>query len=449
MICHLIGKLFKYFVHIKIASHMMVSSFIEANCFFIYKLKLFPDEKLLCLDQTNLSIYNIYNKKLLCSISAENYNNIEIISQNDFILYNNNSFKLYHYEDNSDFGLFDCYQVFRYDIPFNNYRINNIYYRKKNIFCFGNNILFLNIFNNYKIEIKTVIKDVRLPGITFYGFLLNDKKAIIIRYTGMDMLDTIEFCDIKNKYKLIKTINNTNLKCGKYGVDFIFHNLNNNDEFLICNYMNIWKFSFNKKKLISLYKNNFPMRKIIFSNKAIYGISRDSFFCVYDSDAHRFRETNFINYDFYDGFHNFIIDKDENILCAKGHKIYHLITGNSEKNLAEIIMLILNFIGSLLYFKYYKNIKMTIIRYFLIFLFSPVFLQFIDFGKANFVFNKEERIRNNKYIASILCFWIIYLIFEMILTFVLICVRLWYFNPLHKSNVDIPVLAPLLSNSNS
>ena len=118
------------------------------------------------------------------------------------------------------------------------------------------------------------------------------------------------------------------------------------------------------------YRFNFPMRKIIISNKEIYGISNNSF-CKYNSNKHKFIKTDI--YESPNEFHNFIIDNNENILFVKENKIYHLIHLNIESILVEIIMIIFHYFGNLTLLKnfYFIDKEMSILIKILIFLISP------------------------------------------------------------------------------
>ena len=439
MIANLIIKFFQIYQTKGIFYPMMERIFISPNARSeIVGLKLFGDKKLLCMAENCIYIYNKFNQKLLCKTKNENNNNyLEIISETEFITYKDNSFIFYHYDENVDFDLIQCYQILRYDININNYLINNICYRKKKIICFGNNILFLNILSNYKIETQTIIKDNTYPETSFQGYFLNDKNAIIIKYISINTM--IEFVDINYKLKIISVIMiGNNIK-----QFYFFKNLNNNDEFFIYNNSNIWKFSFKKGKLLKKITSNFIMREIFISNKSIYGVTTRSIFCKYNSSKHKFIKTNIIN----NGFYNFIAENDENIICAKNEEIYHLINSSIENILAEIAMLILNFFGNLLYFQYFADIEMELITYFLLFLFSPIFLVFIDFGKRNiFKKNLEERGRNDIFFIFIFLYWIIYKCMEINLSYLLIFIRLRFFNPLYKRNEEISESVPLLSS---
>lgn len=458
MIGTLIRKCFRLFNYGENIYHMMKRVFIETNN-DILNLQLFSDKKILCLTDANILVFNKYNKKLLCkSRNENNNNNLEIISPNEFITYNYNSFILYHHKENTDYNYNECYPILRYYIPFPNYSINNIKCRKKNIICFGNNVLILKILKNYKIEIQAIIKGDDFPQEIFNGFLINDKNAIIIRNSLM-----IELWDIKYKYQLIKKFNNVLIDPV---FDLFFNKINNNDKFFICNYRNIWIFSVKERKLMRKYRFNFPMRKIIISNKEIYGISKNSF-CKYNSNKHKFIKTDI--YESPNEFHNFIIDNNENILCVKENKIYHLIHRNIESILSEIIMIIFHYFGNLTLFKhfYFTDKEMTILIKILIFLFNPFFNIFIDFGN-NFSFSsflkaliknsfrrfrdytKEETIESGRNLLLFIfwpMYWIIYIYLEIVLTYIFVYIRLNLFNPLYKPTDEIPELIPLLSNS--
>ena len=419
----------------------------------VFKINVFQDNKLLALTNYNLYILNKYDENLLCKVKNENKShNLEIISKYEFIAYNDNSLILYHYEENSDFDLINCYKIFSYNIPFNIGKINNLYYRKKNIICFADNILVLKILKNYNIEIQTKIKsDFKYTKNSFKGFLLNNQTAIIIRKNS----NLIEFWDINNKYKLISIIKNINID---FKIDSPFYNLKNNDEFLIFNYRTIWKFSFINRSLISEHTFNYLMYELIITNNAIYGIGEDdnyiSYFYKYNFGENKFIKIAVLGH----YYNNFIIENDENIICTRTNNdgiIYYLINTNTLNILSEILMLIIHFFICSLYFKYFyckyfSNIELTRTKYALIFLFNPFILQYINFGKINLeVIRKEgvgEFLRLVFYIILWLIYWGIHFKINFALTLGLFHLKFRYFNPFYKPRYENPESVPFLSN---
>ena len=116
------------------------------------QLKLFQDDKIICLFNDKIKIYSIFEKKILCqinigsSLSSDN-RNIQTFSNNKFILFNSdklveneNKFIVYQFIENKENKEYTCKEIFKIKAA-----SNYILIKKNIIICFKNTLI--NIYN--------------------------------------------------------------------------------------------------------------------------------------------------------------------------------------------------------------------------------------------------------------------------------------------------------------
>ena len=212
---------------------------------FVMNLKLFQEDKLICVTYDTIYIYRLTDKILLSNIINVNHQKYIEFYQNDkFFLFGEylspGLLKLYHFTKNQETNLYSCINI----TNINEHPLN-ILFQKNKMFCICKGYLSIyNIFNDINFELQTKI---RIPqNISDFslnkGFLLNNNNLKIIEYyEKMVILDY-------NNYKFQKETEINE----KFYLDLYLIKLNNN----------ILLFGSDLNRYIFLYSNQ--TKQIIF-----------------------------------------------------------------------------------------------------------------------------------------------------------------------------------------
>jgi hypothetical protein len=227
----------------------------------IQHLQLFQKDKIICLFNNYIEIYNIFEKKLLCKKKI--YNNIfyyegireiKTFGNDKFIVYNvegneytEEDLRLFLFEDNRN--NYSCKELLKISE-----KANNILIEGTKLICIKKRIINIYILikdNIIQLQSKIVIPQIIDKYSFNKGFFMKKNKLKIIEYRNK----YIELWSL-NKYKL-KHENHIIIENFILGNKIIVGILNNNDSilFFICNY--IYEYSF---------KNKIILQKIKFDN---------------------------------------------------------------------------------------------------------------------------------------------------------------------------------------
>ena len=109
----------------------------------INNIKLLSNNKLLCLNERNVLIFNISNNKLIYSliyndnfINNEILDKIELVENDRFLLYNNNYALFYKILEDKEKDTFDCLELGQYSIYPQKMEKYLIYSNKKIIYIY-------------------------------------------------------------------------------------------------------------------------------------------------------------------------------------------------------------------------------------------------------------------------------------------------------------------------
>ena len=219
------------------------------------QIKLFQTDKLICLNDNDIKIYNIFEKNFLCKIKLkeiksiyEDIRKIELFGNDKFIIYNSDEFDyidkefiLFQFIHNKEKGIYYCKKLVKIEE-----NANNILIIKNEIICikkgFVNIYSFINTNKNVQLQTKITIPKLINEYSFHKGVIINEKNIKIIEYH--DLL--IEFWNLK-KYKLEHEIN---IKIDNYvsGYKLIFKKLD--DNIIIFSFSNYIYFYSNNDKII-------------------------------------------------------------------------------------------------------------------------------------------------------------------------------------------------------
>lgn len=344
----------------------------------VYEIKMFNENKLLCLSN-NILIYDIKSKNLLCKIMNNNniyLNKAEIICNDKFIAYGKKYLKFYQYLEDKEKDLYNC--VEKGEIDFNGQRanINNIINIKERIIIIGDNNFSICNRVNSRLELQTKIKAISLSdtNIKTQGFLLNKDIVGILSYPQQKF----EFWNIRT-YKFIYITD----KIEEYNQIFITEdnniiNLKDDDNIIIGNFMAAFKFSFKLHGIVKKY--DFSINKFYQINNLIYILQY--------TDISKFD----LNKEKYCGIastkekiDSFIVLNEENYISLINNKICLLNFSKSKAKLMEYIKFIFIIMVNLFYLKKLSKLNITKISLLCSLAFSPLeFLVYIR--ELNYVY---------------------------------------------------------------
>ena len=256
------SKLLEFFINRNYFKILHEYDSLEMPKHKINHIQLFQKDKIICLFNNYIKLYDIYEKIILCKIkiSMKDYyynsmRKIKIFGEDKFIIFNSEEYeyteeelRIYKFIDDNNKKDYSCKEITR--IP---EKANNILIKGRKMICIKKG--FLNIYILIKDRILQLQTKIIIPQIidkySFNkGFFLN-KNIKVIEYGNK----YIEFWSL-NKYELT---HENRVKTDNYilGNKLTLEVLNDNDNILYSIFNCIYLYSFRNKKII---------KKIIFEN---------------------------------------------------------------------------------------------------------------------------------------------------------------------------------------
>lgn len=360
----------------------------------INNIKLLSNNKLLCLNERNVLIFNISNNKLVYSliyndnfINNEILDKIELVENDRFLLYNNNYVLFYKILEDKEKDTFDCLELGQYSIYPQKMEKYLIYSNKKIIYIKSNTICIFNISKDNSFEMQTRLNSELLNTenkynltVHIYPFILNSKILGYLRYLKL------EFWDIK-KCKYIYTSDDFEVNlffCKPIIITMKDNILINND------FDKLIIFSFSNRAIIQIITDLPNIKGALFTFKfnLIFSIYENNIY-ILNSKKEKIYKLNRKEHEFGKYFliadnGDFIVSSESEIIFLKtsvfktiifdvfyffGTFLYHLLIlriyyGNKFTELSKIKYMILNYIPFLIYkkLKFPDYFEDTVIR---------------------------------------------------------------------------------------
>lgn len=361
----------------------------------INNLKLLSNNKLLCLNEGNIFIFDILNNQLLYKeeiiIDNEIFDKIELMDKDRFLLYNNRYILLFKFLEDKKSNIFKCIKLKKYKIYPQNEKTNIIYSNNK-IIQINCCITLWKILKNNNFELQMNIESNLLRTsnrfiiVRTYPFLLNDEIIGFLRYLKF------EFWNIKT-YKYIYTTNELDINSFFSPPSII--TIKNN--IFIDDNNNLYVFSFVQKKIIKIIhipydKFNEGDRKIFYKAElnTIFLISKKNIY-LFNYEKEKTYKINRRQSNF--GKYCLITDNGDFILSSE-YKIFFLKTSIIKTILFDILYFFGTFLYHLLFIRifYGKKFKeISIIKYMILH-----YIPFLIYKNIEFPDSFEENVIKKK-----------------------------------------------------
>lgn len=361
-----------YYFHKYYLKTLHVYNSIDLGLLYVRKLKLFQKDKLICLtNENNFFIYDILNFNLLykenISINNENFEKIELIDYDKFIIYNDNIIVLFKYIENIN----TCLKLITKTILSQHF--DDVYHSMNIIYINGNLII-----SAIKIYIYTIIKDkdIQLQNHLISNisplniFLLNSKILGIF-----SSLKKIEFWSINHYQKWIYTTNSLPIEFYPDKFASII-NLKDNDHILIDSSNKIdnkiYLFSYINRTVIKMFNTSYTYGYCFSKNNTLFVIHKYKHICLFDVKKGKLFKINRLDFEFRA---NLIIKDDSETFIVGGKNEILFLKASAFKT---IFMDVIYFLGILLFFlKIILNFEIGLMKdYKFLFAFAANYLYF-------------------------------------------------------------------------